>query len=74
MVTALLVEEVEVVESEVVVDRETTFAWCYSVPCAGVKYYSYQRAWSPADGLGMVLPLGIFDSVRGGYWDWLLEA
>ena len=43
MVTAVLVEEVEVVEHEEKFDRIETAAWYYRMPCASVKCFRYEQ-------------------------------
>ncbi len=73
MVTAVLAAEVEAVHTEEETGEPTALTWGYTIPCPGVKYYSYRLAPAAAGGAdGPGLPFDLFDAVHEGYWDFLL--
>ena len=49
MVTLVLAEEVQDVEVEPEKSQNQVAHWHYFVPCAGVRYYSYEQAISPVE-------------------------
>ena len=44
-----LVEEFEETERDLELDQIETASWSYRMPCAGVRYYSYQQDPSPEE-------------------------
>ena len=49
MVTLVSAEGVQEVEVESEIDHVKTMQWHYRVPCAGVKYYSFEPVRSPVE-------------------------
>jgi len=49
MVTLVSAEEVMEVEVESEIGHTEVARWHYFVPCAGVRYYSYEQALSPVE-------------------------
>ena len=49
MVTLVLAEEVQDVEGDSETGQNEVAQWQYYVPCAGVRYYSYEQASSPVE-------------------------
>jgi hypothetical protein len=70
MATAVLAAEVEAVHVEEQVSEPMAATWGYTMPYAGVKYYSYRLEPVLSDIPG--LPFDLFDGAHEGYWDFLL--
>ena len=49
MTTLVLAEEIEEVEAGKEIERIKTVGWSYRMPCAGVRYYTYEPELSPAE-------------------------
>jgi len=49
MTTLASPEEVMEVEVELEIGQTEVAQWHYFVPCAGVRYYSYEQALSPVE-------------------------
>jgi hypothetical protein len=49
MVTLVSAEEVHEVEVEPEISPVETMQWHYHVPCAGVRYYSFEPARPPVE-------------------------
>lgn len=45
MVTLVSAEEATEVEVEPVINQSLVAQWHYQMPCAGVRYYSYEQAY-----------------------------
>lgn len=77
MVTAVLTQEAVVEQTEKRARHPADFGWFYSVPSAGVKYYSYRQEPAAPDraaGRRSDLPSDLFASVHVEDWDALLLA